>query len=443
MKNLNIKTIKIEKNNNKNILSKKIKREINKEVYNEKYNFIPLGVEEVKNLNKEIRQTNKIKNKKELTYCKSIQELQYYQILNQVKKGEEDEEREERDEEEDESYNQFYYNEEGEEEEDDVDDNNNASNNDNSDDDNESKLNCKYLNKQILSCILFNSIDDALIFVHTTEKNSILFFDVGYNQKMSEIKNAHKNRIEKFSHILDKTNSRDLILSLSDNDIKIWNINSLECIYTLRRIYKEGKIDACFVDYNNQIYIITSNNSTGIYTEPIFAFNLKGEKIKEIENSKNYTSNIKTYYEDNIIYIIASNNNYMKSYNFNENKCYQLYMSPKSTNRLLYYKKIYINKTKVNIILIGVNLYKMIFFNFHNGNFLKILNMSYEDEYPFFQYKKRIMILYPSDDIIKKLVDDYYGKYYILFDQEVYSPKYGKCYLTNDFNKIIIWIDQK
>ena len=29
-----------------------------------------------------------------------------------------------------------------------------------------------------------------------------------------------------------------------------------------------------------------------------------------------------------------------------------------------------------------------------------------------------------------------------LFGQKVDSPKYGKCFLTNDFNKIILWIDQ-
>ena len=74
---------------------------------------------------------------------------------------------------------------------------------------------------------------------------------------MCEIKNAHNKVIANFRYHLDNKNKRDLIISISpeDNNIKLWNINNLECLLNLSNIYEEGLINsACFLeDYNNNI----------------------------------------------------------------------------------------------------------------------------------------------------------------------------------------------
>ena len=81
-------------------------------------------------------------------------------------------------------------------------------------------------------------------------------------QKITEIKNAHNNVTTNFRHYLDVINKRDLILSISayENNIKLWNINNFECLLNLQNINKGGCLySACFLNDNNQNYIITSN----------------------------------------------------------------------------------------------------------------------------------------------------------------------------------------
>ena len=53
---------------------------------------------------------------------------------------------------------------------------------------------------------------------------------------MYEIKKAHAYNITEFQHYSDKKNKRDLILSIPAwiFDIKLWDINRLECIYNFK-----------------------------------------------------------------------------------------------------------------------------------------------------------------------------------------------------------------
>jgi len=84
-------------------------------------------------------------------------------------------------------------------------------------------------------------------------------------------------------------------LSDLDNHIKLWDGNKWECILILEKINKQGFLNsACFLSENNNIYIVTSNwnfeNNEGIKV-----YNIKGEKIKEINNSDDNTVYIKSY----------------------------------------------------------------------------------------------------------------------------------------------------
>ena len=150
-----------------------------------------------------------------------------------------------------------------------------------------------------------------------------------------EIKNAHKRDITNFRHFLDKVNKRDLMISisLSDNNLKLWNISNFECLINLENINKSGRLfSACLMSENNAIYIITScaygNN------ESIKIFNMESNKIKELNDSTENVYYIDTYY-DNILlknYVIVGNNNWIKSYDYNNNKIYNKY-NDNSNNR--------------------------------------------------------------------------------------------------------------
>jgi hypothetical protein len=81
---------------------------------------------------------------------------------------------------------------------------------------------------------------------------------------------------------------------------------------------------ACFLNLNNQIYILTSN----IFgSEPIKVFNLKGIKINEIHNSKDGVNFIDIYYDNKSSkpFVLTGNNKFVKSYDYNNNKVYHIY----------------------------------------------------------------------------------------------------------------------
>ena len=175
---------------------------------------------------------------------------------------------------------------------------------------------------------LFKSIDDIIYLIYSNINKSIISYDILKYKKTMEIKNAHKRDITNFRHFLDKVNKRDLMISisLSDNNLKLWNISNFECLINLENINKSGRLfSACLISENNAIYIITScaygNN------ESIKIFNMESNKIKELNDSTENVYYIDTYY-DNILlknYVIVGNNNWIKSYDYNNNKIYNKY----------------------------------------------------------------------------------------------------------------------
>ena len=121
---------------------------------------------------------------------------------------------------------------------------------------------------------------------------------------MSEIKNAHDEIITGFRYYFDNSNKRDLILSISDldNNIKLWNIKDWNCLLDLKNINNNGFLcSACLLRYNNQIYLLTSNNDSHNFyfdnSESIKVYDLKGNKQKELINSNYAVYFIDTFYD--------------------------------------------------------------------------------------------------------------------------------------------------
>ena len=191
---------------------------------------------------------------------------------------------------------------------------------------------CKYWNDNTFT--LFKSYYDIIYLIYANKSNSIISLDLISNKKINEIKHAHNDYITSFRHYFDKNSKRDLLISLSldDNNLKLWNINSLECLINIKKVNKVGFLtSACFLEDNNSIYIITSNKKNNILIENIKIFDLNGNKIKEIKDSNNSTVFIDTYYDIKLSknFIITGNEGFSQSYDYNKNKKYFKYIEKK------------------------------------------------------------------------------------------------------------------
>ena len=91
--------------------------------------------------------------------------------------------------------------------------------------------------------LTFKSVNDIYSLIFTNEEKSIICFDLENDKKVNEIKNAHEFYIINFRYQFDKKEKRDLIISIScyDNNIKLWNINSLECLLSIKNENEGGE----------------------------------------------------------------------------------------------------------------------------------------------------------------------------------------------------------
>ena len=299
--------------------------------------------------------------------------------------------------------------------------------------------------------ITFKSINNILYLIYANKNKSIICYDLIAQKKTIELKNSHNQFISNFRHYLEEINKRDLLMSISaeDNNIKIWNANNWECILDLNNINNLGKLySACFLNINNNIYLISSNANPHGISDPIKVFNLKGQKINEIQNSNEYTIYIDTYY-DNILskyYLITGNSRFSKSY---DNK-----------NNFIYYKDVN-NCSYCNIIIKNNNnIIKLIascsdgiirIYNFHSGSLINKIIVSnhrlsvicfWNNNYLFAGCKdKTIKILDIKNGIIIKNLDGHFEE--VLTIQKIMHPKYGKCLLSQNWkeSQIKLWIN--
>ena len=221
----------------------------------------------------------------------------------------------------------------------------------------------------------FNSMNNIFYLIYSTEFKSIICYDIVNQKKINEIKKAHKKHITNFRHCLDNNNKRDLVMSIScdDNNIKIWNINNFECILNINNFNSIGKLySSCFLKEKNDIFIITSNYNYLYYEnncDLIKVLNLKGEKIKEINESNENIFYIDIYYDNKNLkkYILTGNEGYIKAYDYDNNKLFYKY----NDNMNYEIRSIIINEKKEMTKLINSGKSGFIkIWNFHTGMLL-------------------------------------------------------------------------
>jgi len=302
---------------------------------------------------------------------------------------------------------------------------------------------------------IFKSIDNIIYLIYANEKLSIICYDLIKDQKINEIKKAHKKYITNFTYNIDEKNKRDLILSISfdDNNIKLWKVKDFECLLNIEHANDYGYLySACFLSDSNQLYIISSNFGYSNELEPIKVFNIIGNKIKEINELKENVMYINSYYDKflSINYIITGNNGYIISYNYSSNQLYHKYCNND-------------NRGHFSIIIININEeIKLIesscdgsirIWDFHSGILLKKVKASnsglngislWNEDFLFIGCDdKYIKILDLKKMVIIKSLIGHNNE--VITIKKIIHPLFGECMISQGLEKdqIKLWVNKK
>ena len=205
----------------------------------------------------------------------------------------------------------------------------------------------------------------------------IISYDLNNFQKINELKEP---KVLVFRHIFDKYKKRDLILSATEEKIiKVWSFNNFECLFKCQVNY-QNIYSVCFLDNNKQIFILASSfHDYGCTGKPhkIKVFDLNGNKIKEINDSKDQTRIIDYFYDNKLLkfFIITGNTNYVKSFDFNKNKIYHKYYDKTVGSSYLGIGSIIIDQKNYITKIIHSDYSNSIrIWDFHSGKLLKKYN---------------------------------------------------------------------
>ena len=302
--------------------------------------------------------------------------------------------------------------------------------------------------------IVFKTINEIFYIIYSTKNKSFICYNLNVNKKEKVINNYHNNIITNFRHFFDKEEKRDLIMSISadDNNIRLWNINNLECITNITNINNGGVLDSsCFLKENNKNYIITSNyNNEAGKSEQIKVFNFKGQLIKTINDSKDKTFFIDSYY-DHILcknYIITGNYSYLKSYDFSNNKVYHQYLDNKNIYNHFHFILV-INKNKIKLID-GCDDGIIRIWNFHSGLLINKIESGkglfkigslclWNNNYIFVGSKDTIRLIELKNGLIIKEFKGHNN--YVCTIIKIIHPKYGELLLSQNMHdsNINLW----
>ena len=302
---------------------------------------------------------------------------------------------------------------------------------------------------------VFKSINEIISLIYTDSNNSIISYNLINNQKINEIKKAHKERITNFRHYLDKNENRDLILTISavDKNIKIWNNNNWNCLFNVEDIYNKCVYSACFLNEKNKIYIIVGSCSWSLNdNDPIKIYDFNGNKIQEINGSNDRVFFIDSYYDKKNLnnYILVGSSKYIKSYDFNKNKLYNNYydiFNDKDKDNDHY--SIIIKQEKEIVKLIESSCEGNVrIWNFHSGKLLKKININLTGEwlkgiclcknnYLFVGSINKKMIIIDLKE--EKIIEICSLDEMILTIKKIIHPKYGECLITHGKNTINMW----
>jgi len=237
-----------------------------------------------------------------------------------------------------------------------------------------SKIQLEANNDNIIA--VFNSIDDILYVVYSRTA-SIILFNINDQKKQLEIKIYTRTNLIKY--YFDKVNKRDLLAVSDGLDIKVWNINTLQCLSNII-IPKDlfGDLHKCFKCIQTLFFI---NNKNNIYINiafpfidlPMQVYDLEGNLIKKIKINLKQINHMGGFTDKNKSYFFACGDQFVKSFDFEKNDIYKNYIYDKNKN----YTHAIINDSDKIKKLISSNLNGGIkIWNFHSGQLLNEIEVA-------------------------------------------------------------------
>ena len=307
------------------------------------------------------------------------------------------------------------------------------------------------------SFFVFKSINNLFILTYATEERSIIIYNLEVFQIITEIKEAHKDYITNFNHIYDNNAKMDLLMSVSrsNNNLKIWSLKNFNCILTIESINKGGILNsACFLNYQNNIYIVTSNRNW-LEPDPIKIYNFK-DIISGLKDSRNNTFFIDIYYDKNNkkTYIVSGNEGNIISYNFEERDKYKVYCEEFENNVFHQSFKIYESNYRTKLIESCDGFSGIIrIWEFHSAQLLEKIKASDGKLRCIYLWDKDNIFVGCGDKTIKlinlethRIINSLNGhKNNVCSFKIIFHPKYGKCIISQGLNddQIRIWISEE
>ena len=296
---------------------------------------------------------------------------------------------------------------------------------------------------------VFNTINNLLYLIYVNIYNSIVCYDLNNNKKINEIK-SNQTYIKNFRHQTDINNKRDLLISISNNNIKLWNVNNCECILDLQDIYNDDNINsACFLNDNSQIYIVVCGSNFPKEPELIKVFDFQGRNIKEINNSNDSKIFIDTYYSNGYLenYIVVGCKGFAKSYNYNKNILYHKYSN---FNEHLVISIVIFSDENIEKLIESSQDRNIRIWNFHTGLLLNTIEVKSQILYGICLWDNGFLFVGCFDNTIKlinlkngKIIKELYGhKNSIITIKKVNIPKYGECLISkgNKNDQYKLWV---
>ena len=299
--------------------------------------------------------------------------------------------------------------------------------------------------------VVFKSIDDKLYMVYITRFKSIISFNIVDEKKIKEIKDAHNDKITNIRYCSDKKNNLDLIISISSaiNNIKLWKSTNLDLLYNFQKVNESGSLkSACFLNDKQEVYIIVSNSNNFDKAKPLKIYDIKGNLLKEINNSKDDTYFIDTYYDKKLSknFIITGNYYDVKSYDYNENKLYYKYFDQYSKEHCCAILKD--NEDIVELIE-SCKDGNVRIWDFHTGKLLNKIEVSKNRLYDLCLWDNKYLLVGCGEEIIKVIDLNLGKKVKTLHDfnsviclKKIEHPKFGECLISqgNEIEQIMFWI---
>jgi hypothetical protein len=323
---------------------------------------------------------------------------------------------------------------------------------------------------------------DLILLVFISRINySIVSYNLIDNKKIFEITKTNRT-LNEIKHFLDKNNKRDLVSSISmhDNNIKVWNFNNLECILNIE--FRIGNFflnlnSVCFLNNGNDIHLILSSINMP-QTQLIHIYNLRGNKIKELNNNKLQNYFVDTFYDDKFSknYIIISTNADIRALDYNDNKIVKHYtpvneqpVKVTSIKNVELNRKLHFDDNHVftNIEYSKGPLYIMVkkcgnitklfavmkentvkIWNFHTTKLLDEINISKTIIKSICLWDEENLLIGTGGglkliDLNKnKLIKNYTDVVHIDRMDICTIPKYVKCLITENYNGMNLWINK-